>query len=67
MSYKLTKEECEAILRDEYIEVLNKQLTHLQERLELTDRHKDSLRLQGRIYELRLIMGLNEKAFNQLN
>jgi len=65
MAFKVSNEECEQIVRGNYSDVFEKELEKLWVRLEVAP-PEEVIKLQGRIYELKQIMGLKAKARAQL-
>ena len=66
MPYKLTEQDCENILRDDTEEVHQIKLMELYVNLSLATPPHEFYRIQGEIAHLREIIGLHEKAENQL-
>ena len=67
MGFKLTKQQCEQILRDDYEEVFVSEIASLQTHLENELNHVSVRQIQGQIFMLRQIMGLEQKAREQLD
>lgn len=66
MTYKLTEQDCENILRDDTEEVHHMRLGKLYAELSLENELPTIYRIQGKIAQLIEIIGLHEKAENQL-
>jgi len=67
VGFKLTKQHCEKVLRDDYEEVFVSEIISLQKQLELVNDWQSCNRIQGQIFMLRQIMGLEQKAREQLD
>ena len=67
MAYKLTAEECQHVLADDTELIYQIRLGKLYAELSLATQPHLIYRIQGRIAELIEIMGLRDKAENQLN
>lgn len=67
MTYKLTEQDCQNILKDDVQAVHDQELQKLYAELIFETEIHSIYRLQGRIAQLLDEMSLKDKAFNQLN